>query len=138
MRELRRYSLLRISAWLIVAIVMILIFSDKDTILMWGDNKTKTILLAVLIAFGLGSDLIIRSVINKKGLIKDDYKNQKAINIGLIATLIYVFTASIVLYTYFENSGLVSVGWLWFLAYSTIVFVNVAVGISCLFNEKRR
>jgi len=136
MKELKTLGVIRIITWSIVAVFMIIIFSRESTIAMWGDNQTKTLLLAVLIAFGLGADLVIRIIIKRKGIENDN--NYKAINIGLITTLLYVFIITIIFYTKFEELGVVPVGWLWFIAYSTIVFVNITFGVcDLLFNQRR-
>lgn len=127
MNELNKLGLLRTISWSIVGIIMIVIFSGDSAITDFGDNINKTILLSVLIAFGLLVDLIVRIVIKRKGLVEEI--NYKSMNVGMVVTLLYVFLITITLYTYYEGIGVVPVGWLWIIAYSTIVFVNITMGV---------
>jgi len=138
MNKLTKLGVTKTLSWAAVAIVMVIIFSNKNAILNWGDNQIKTILLAVLIAFGLFMDLVIRTIIKRGRQLKENQINYKNLNVEIIATLLYIFIIIITLYIYYESAGAVPVGWLWFIAYSTIVFVNITFGVcDLLFNQRR-
>ncbi|HKK95333.1 MAG TPA: hypothetical protein VJ916_03285 [Anaerovoracaceae bacterium] len=138
MNKLTKLGVTKTLSWAAVAIVMVIIFSNKNAILNWGDNQIKTILLAVLIAFGLFMDLVIRTIIKRGRQLKENQINYKNLNVEIIATLLYIFIIIITLYIYYESAGAVPVGWLWFIAYSTIVFVDITFGVcDLLFNQRR-
>ena len=129
--------MIQLLTWGIVAIGMVVVFSLPGTIENWGDNRLKTILLALLILFGFGSDLILRCCAASKrwGYRKDERDKNistRAVSVGMIALVIYIFLFSITLYTCYETEGILPVGWMWFLAYSAIVVANVAVCLASL------
>lgn len=53
---------------------------------------------------------------------RDQWIQKKASTTALTLTTIYVFLLTILLYIFYEQSGVVPVSWLWFVAYSTYAF----------------
>ena len=124
-------SLLHLVLWSIVAIILIFIFFSKGTISNWGDNKIKTVMLAVLFVFGFGGDFVLRMVFkNKKNKIikdeRDDYISMKSMGISAVTTFIYIFIVAISLYTKYEEAGSVPVAWVWYIAYSLVMVANIS------------
>jgi len=125
-----------------VAIVMLVVISMPGTIKNWGDNALKTILLGALVFLGYGSDFAFQIYSKSKrwGYQKDErdqHINTKAVNVGLITLLLYIFIFSITLYTIYETAGFLPVGWMWILAYSSIVEANLSIRLASLLFYKR-
>jgi hypothetical protein len=123
-----KHSLIHLILWLVVAVLFTLIFFSSGTIENWGDNRTKTLMLAALFFVGYGGDTVLRIIFRKRRIVKDerdDYINLKAMSASFILSLIYVFIVAISLYTYFEAQGYLPIAWVWFIAYSLIVVANI-------------
>lgn len=127
-----KHAMIRMSLWALVFGLFLIVFLTGDTLETWGDNSTKTIMVASLFLFGFSGDAILSIVYRKrKDRVtrdeRDDWIQKQAVSAGFIVTLVYVFLVTISLYTRFETSGLVPVAWLWFLAYSLICVANLTV-----------
>jgi len=127
-----KHAMIRMILWALVFVFFLTVFLTGDTLATWGDNRTKTIVVAALFLAGFGGDAALSIVYrNRKEAVtrdeRDDWIQKQALSGGFIATLLYVFLVTISLYTKFENSGLVPVAWLWFIAYSLICVANISV-----------
>lgn len=134
MSKLVKTTVVHIIVWSIAAIGMVIIFTLPRTITDWGDNRIKTVLLALLFAAGLGVDLYLRIYERSKkhGFTRDErdhYMQRKAVSAGFLITILYIFILSISLYIKYESLGTMPVGWVWFIAYSTIAAANLSTGI---------
>lgn len=137
MSKAMKFTIIKACSWAMVGLFMIMIFSNKSTILEWGDNRTKTILMAFLFLFGYSMDvtLMILEKTKKFGFKRDErdlFIQHKAMSFGFILSLIYVFTTAITLYTIYENKGAIPVGWMWFIAYSLVIVANISVALPAL------
>lgn len=137
MSKLVKTTVIHVVVWSIAAIGMVIIFTLPRTITDWGDNRLATVLLAVLIAAGLGVDLFLRIYQRSKkhGFMRDErdhYMQGKAVSAGFLITILYIFILSISLYIKYENLGTMPVGWVWFIAYSTIIAANLSIGMCSL------
>lgn len=127
-----KHSILNFILWSGVAIFFLLVFFNGDTLENWGDNRTKTLMLAILFGIGFGGQLVLRIVFRKRKNTntissdeRDDYIQNKAMASSFVLTLIYVFIIAISLYTFYEKNGVVPIAWVWFMAYSLILFANM-------------
>lgn len=123
--------------WSIVALGMIIIFSLPKTVSDWGQDRIRTVSLAVLFLIGLGADLFLRIYERSKkhGFMRDErdhYMQRKAVSAGFLITVLYIFILSISLYIKFETIGTMPIGFVWLIAYSTIVVANLSTGIFSL------
>jgi len=137
MSKLMKITFIQVCAWSIVAISMIIIFTNHGTIDNWGDNTTKTVLLAFLFFVGYATHFTTLLIEKSKrwGFKKDERDlaiQSKAVNIGFIIVLLYIFILSISLYIKYETAGTMPVGWVWFIAYSTVVIANLSVTVPSL------
>ncbi|MBF7095904.1 hypothetical protein, partial [Alkalibacter mobilis] len=103
MSNAMKYNLIQVFSWTLVAIGMITIFLIPDTINNWGDNRTKTLLLALLFVFGFGVDAILRIVEKtRKWDIRRDERDvsiqHQSLRLSFIVLIIYIYIISIVLY----------------------------------------
>lgn len=123
-------SLLHLVLWSIVSLIFVFVFFSKGTIENWGDNLNKTIMVSSLFFFGFGGDFVLRLIFkNKKNRIikdeRDDQISMKSMSTSAIVTFIYIFLVTISLYIKYEDTGHVPVAWIWFIAYSLIMVVNI-------------
>lgn len=137
MSRVVKFTLFQVITWFLVGLGMFMIVTRPGVIENWGDNKYKSIALAILFLLGYGTDLVIRMLEKSKkfGFIRDErseYNQLKAMSIGFIIVLIFIFVFAITLYTRFENKGFMPIGYVWILAYSTIIAANLGVGIPTL------
>ena len=138
MKRNMKLTVIHLIVWSSVAILFCLIFFNGRTIQEWGDNQTKTILLALLFVLGFGTDLVIRIILSKEkdvnlGENQDLIVQLKSLTFVFISVLIYTFVATIILYVIYEKVGMVPVGWLWFIAYSLIIVANIFADVGNLY-----
>ncbi|MCK8058391.1 MULTISPECIES: DUF2178 domain-containing protein [unclassified Fusibacter] len=138
-----KFSIIQVGAWLLIGIILLLVFNQEGVVEQWGDNQNKTLLVASLFIFGFSSDFILRLIEKSKrhGFSRDERDQliqSKAMNFGFILTLIYVFLVTITLYVKYEDAGLMPVGYMWFVAYSTIVIANLSMGIPSICYYKKQ
>lgn len=138
-----KMNIIQVVTWSIVGLGVLIAFLLPNTIENWGDNKLKTILLASLFIIGFATDFILRILEkSKKYEVKRDERDSmiqsKSMGIGFIVIILYIYLLSIGLYTKYEASGFMPVGWVWFIAYTTIVMANISAGISSLILYKKQ
>lgn len=142
MKRDNKYTIIHLMVWSLVAFIFCLIFLNGKTIQEWGDNRTKTILLALIFVLGFGTDFVMRIILKKKNGLNTE-KNQdlnfqiKSLTFSFIAVLIYIFIVAIILYVTYEKAGMVPVGWLWFIAYSLILVANIFTDIGKLYYQNK-
>lgn len=135
MNRMIRFNVFHLMLWSVVAAGFLAVFLGFNAIANWGDNALKTVLLALLFVIGFGGDFLLRRRFKDAGDDAVGYEalRLKAMEISYILSLLYVFLAAISIYTRYEASGLVPVGWLWFLAYSLILVVHISASCAILF-----
>lgn len=137
-----KQSIIHLAIWSVVAIGFILVFSRSGSITGWKDNRIEKIILTFLFLTGFGGDAILGIIFRKKNnetlsSEKDEAVKGKAIEASYIITLVYVFLVTISIYTKYENSGMVHVGWLWFIAYSLVIMANISGSICSIILYKK-
>ena len=55
----------------------------------------------------------------------------------LVVVLVGIYAFTIGLWTAFESAGSVPVGWMWFLAYASVIVARVTSGIAVLILDAR-
>jgi uncharacterized BrkB/YihY/UPF0761 family membrane protein len=137
-----KHSIMHLILWSLVFIFFLSIFLTGDTLETWGDNRTKTLVVAALFIAGFGGDAVLNFVFRKrKDKVtrdeRDDFIQKQALSAGFIVTILYVFLVAISLYTRYETSGMVPAAWLWFLAYSLVCVANMAVTAFSVFYYRK-
>ena len=135
MNRMIRFNVFHLVLWSVVAAGFVAVFLGFDAIANWGDNALKTVLLALLFVVGFGGDLLLRHKFKAAGEDVAAYEalRLKAMEISYLFSLLYIFLAAISIYIRHEDSGLVPVGWLWFLAYSLILVVHISASCAILY-----
>lgn len=129
-----KFTIIQTIIWSIVAIGIVVIFSLPNTIRDWGDNRLKTIFLALLFLVGLGTDFLLRILERSKkyGFVRDErdqFVQNKAMYLGFIILALYICILSFSLYIWYESDKFLPIGWVWFIAYSSIVIANLGTSI---------
>ena len=135
-----KQSIIHCALWAIVAAVLIIVFTSKGTIEAWGDNRTKTILLAALFFFGFTGDAVLRFVFRKSKVTtdeRDEFIQGQSLKVGYVVTVLYIFILSISLYTKYEVDGSVPIAWIWFIAYTLIVVVNLSTSAASIIQYRK-
>lgn len=135
-------SIINLILWSIVAIGLLYVFFGRDALSDWGDNRNKTLLLALLFVVGYSGQIITSFMFRdkKNKIVKDERDlaiQNKAMSASFITSLMYIFLITISLYTKFEKAGSVPVGWLWFIAYTLVIVANVTSSAFTIFFYQR-
>lgn len=103
-------------------------------------NKVHFAINSAVLALSLAGYGIVLLKTNKKENIVDerDYFVQKrSYGAGLVITLLYVFSLSIILFISNRQIGTVSVTWLWYIGYSTFAFSYFITSLIILYYYNR-
>lgn len=98
---------------------------------------------AVALAFGfLGYWLVLWLTRQRKGGPRlADERDLRVVALAgqttLVVVLVGIFATSIVLWTAHESEGVVPVGWMWFLAYGSVILASVTFAVTTLVLDTR-
>ena len=127
MTQLRKRAILTMIIWGIVLIVFVLAFFIDGGAVTYAEKCPRRLISNICIAAGYAIYalmlLLTRTNPDKKTNLRDERDNKtikEANNVSLTGILIYVFLLCIYLWDRHQNTGSVPVGYMWFLAYSTI------------------
>ena len=143
MSKAMKFNIVQVISWSIIALCMIIIFSMKGTIENWGDNKIKTILLALLFLLGYGGNMLLM-ILEKssKWGFKRDERDQliqyQSLSRAILILILYIYTVSIILYIKYETARFVPIGWVWFIAYSSVVVTFISSGYTSLYLYRKQ
>lgn len=143
MSKLVKFSIIQLCIWTMVGIGMGIVFASSSVSSTWADHPVKTVLLAILFLIGFGTDFVLRIIEgSKKWGFKRDERDMaiqsRAMSYGFLFIVLYIFVIAMFLFMTYETVGSVPVGWVWFMAYSTIVVSNLSVGILSLIYYSRQ
>lgn len=129
MTQLRQRALLTLVIWgLVIATFIPLFFSGggPDT---YQADKIRRLSSNICIALGYTGYLVMIILTRKRSKGKrrlrderDEITEKQANQIAFIFVLVYVFITCIILWEKFHDVGSVPVGFMWFLAYTTVSF----------------
>ncbi len=129
----------KVGIWSVVLAVFIVMFFGGGGPGGFAHDKGRIVAVAILFIAGYVSFFIMMSLTRtrkgEQGLSRDerdDRLESKAGGATLTFTLVYVYALSIALWAYFQKSGQVPAGWLWFLAYSSVFLAMLTHGIFTL------
>ena len=143
MSKSMKVSIIYTIAWGLISVCMIVIFSLPNTISNWGENPIKTVVLSALFLLGFLTNLFLRLYEkSKKHGFKKDERDKKiqadAIFKSLSILLVYIFLLCVALYLFYENTGTMPIGWVWFIAYSQIAVVYFLVSLFSVIGYKKQ
>lgn len=139
MTQLRKRAMWIVAIWTIVAAGFLATFFLYGGVETFADDKARVLQGAIFLAGGVfGTPIMLfltRAHPGTEHMVcdeRDDRLARKANLIGLTAVALYVFLVCISLWETYREPGAVPVGWMWFLAYSTMIFVHLSTAITQL------
>jgi len=136
MTQARIRSIYSLAIWTTVAVVFSLVFFGWGGPAEFASNSLRILISALEIGFGIISYVLMLIFTRKKfDNLQDerDYEIAQRVNgTTLVAVLVFVYAAEMILFAFFQTSGTVPVGWLWFLAYFTACFSYITHAIITL------
>ncbi len=128
-----------VAIWTAVAAGFLATFFFSGGVETFADDSIRIAAGAIFLACGVfGTPIMLyltRAQPGAEHLVcdeRDDRLARKANLIGLTTVALYVFLVCIGLWEAYREPGAVPVGWMWFLAYSTMIFVYLSTAISTL------
>ena len=133
MTQPRLRNLLALAIWLICAIGFCWTVFSHGGPATYADDSARKVIGAVFLAFGIFGAPLMR-LFTRRGSgdggthhdERDDLIAAKSCQVGLIVVGILVFCGSIALWEVYQEAGSVPVGWMWVMAYSTLIVTNLA------------
>ena len=104
------------------------------------DNKVHFVVNSIALALSMIGYALTMIITNKvKAVIdeRDYFVQKKSFGVGLVLTLLYVFSLSIILFIINQNTGSINVTWLWFIGYSTFAFSYFITSLVILYYYNR-
>ena len=139
----------RTRAWMAVLIwgvagvgLAVAFFSGAGAVGFPGDS-IRHLAAAGAIAFGfLGHWISLWATRRREGdpPLSDERDSQtlaRANQASLVVVLVGIFTFTIGLWTVYEAAGLVPVGWMWLLAYGSVILASLASAVTILILDRR-
>ena len=128
MSKRSRNALLEGITWTIVLSGFLIIFFQGESVLEWGEDRTRIAISAILFAVGFILHFYFLFSNGKELFDERDKEIQyRSTTYTLIFSMMYVFILAITLFTIYEDSNYVPVAWLWFLAYTSL-FITFIFG----------
>ncbi len=134
MTQSRLRNILTLIIWLVVAVGFVYtVFSSGGPSTYASDSKRR-IIGGVFLAIGIFGTPLMRLFTRKKtdsGRVHRDERDERidarATRIGIITVVTLVFLGSIALWDTYQEPGCVPVGWMWVLAYSTLILSHLVL-----------
>ncbi len=140
MSKSRLRNLLVIVIWVVAAAGFSATVLTSGGPATYADDASRRIIGGVFLAFGIFGTPLVRLLTRSKpdaGRVdrdeRDEWIDAKATNIGMIAVAMFVFLGSIALWDTYQDAGCVPVGWMWVMAYSTLILSHLAPALVSLF-----
>ena len=134
----RKLALLTIAMWGLVGLGFGISFFGFGGPATYPDEGTRRTVGGIFLAFGLLGFPIVRHLVRRfagEGIVEDERDERigrVANEAGFITVLIFVFLISIGLWEVYEEGGSVPVGWMWFLAYASVIVGHLSTSIATL------
>jgi len=143
MNQAQIRSIYSLVIWGTVALVICGVF------FLWGGPESfagdslRILIAALGFGFGYLGYILMLKITRKKSsataMLQDesDYEIARRANgIALMSVLVFIFILSMILFTVFQDLGVLPVGWMWFFAYFTSCFGYIVHAVTTLFLYK--
>jgi hypothetical protein len=136
MTQLRKRALWIVAIWSVVAAGFLATFFGFGGAESFAEDSSRIAAGSVFLAFGvIGTPIMLtltRARAGTKHLVSDERDERlarRANPIGMTIVAMYVFLVCIGLWDAYRDPGAVPVGWMWFLAYTTMIFTYLSTAI---------
>jgi hypothetical protein len=143
MSQTRKRAWLAVLIWGVSGIAFTLIFFSGGGAIGFPRESVRHLAAAGALAFGfLGHWISMWATRRREGDPpladeRDVRTVARANQASLVVVLLGIFTFTIGLWTAYEAVGLVPVGWMWFLAYGSVILASVASSVTILILDGR-
>lgn len=142
MSQTRLRSWWALGIWAAAGVGFALVFFAWGGPAAFGDDRVRVLAGAIPIAFGYGGYLLAMVVTRARGgeVATDERDAQvvaRASRGTLVVVLMAVFGLSVGLWEAYREAGAVPVGWMWFLAYGTVIMTFVVHSVATLLVDAR-
>jgi len=139
MSKSRLQNLLTIAIWAVVTVGFSATVFTSGGPATYAEDTHRRLIGGVFLAFGVFGMPLLRLLTRSKPDAahverdeRDEHIDAKATNIGIIAVVAFVFLGSIALWDAHQDPGCVPVGWMWVMAYSTLILSHLAPALVAL------
>ena len=139
MAQSRLQNLLALAIWLVVAVGFAITVFSSGGPATYADDSQRRIVGGVFLAAGIFGTPLMRLLTRSKSDSnhvprdeRDEGIDARATRIGIITVVTLVFLGSIALWDTYHEPGCVPVGWMWVLAYSTLILSHLAPAVVSL------
>jgi uncharacterized membrane protein len=136
MTQLRKRTLWIVAIWSVVGTGFLATFFAAGGAESFAEDSGRIAAGSVFLAFGvIGTPVMLtltRARAGAEHLVadeRDDRLARRANPIGMTIVAMYVFLVCIVLWDAYREPGAVPVGWMWFLAYTTMILTYLSTAI---------
>jgi hypothetical protein len=144
MTQARKRAVFTFLIWGVVMAAFSVMFFFGDGPERYHVEKWRRVAGAAVIAFGYLSYwamlVLTRAKMGGPAVATDERDldtRRRATSTGFLVTLVYVFALAIFLWERYQVSGVVPVGWMWFLAYSTSFAAFISSSIAALILDSK-
>ncbi len=143
MNQAQIRSIYSLVIWGTVALVICGVF------FLWGGPESfagdslRILIAALGFGFGYLGYILMLKLARKKSsataMLQDERDHeiaQRANGIALMSVLVFIFILSMILFTMFQDLGVLPVGWMWFFAYFTACFGYIMHAVTTIFLYK--
>jgi hypothetical protein len=129
----RKQALVGLSFWVLAAGAFLVFFFAGGGPESFASQSNRVLLTSI--AYGIGFivhfGLVARFRARRSGDVtlrdeRDDEVARLANGVALIVTLMFVYTAGIILWEIYREDGFAPIGWFWFLAYVSVMVGFIA------------
>ncbi len=132
MTQSRLRNILTLIIWLVVAVGFVYTVFSSGGPSTYAEDSQRRVVGGVFLAIGIFGTPLMRLFTRKKtdsGRVQRDERDERidarATRIGIIAVVALVFLGSIALWDVYQEPGCVPVGWMWVLAYATLILSHL-------------
>ena len=136
MTQSMKRAILTLSIWGPVAVIFSMLFFVYGHPATYADNQSQRYLVSGILAAGYVGYGVMMYLTRKRRdddhLVSDERDEviaTRASMAGLIIVAIYVFLLALGLWEHYQEHGAVPVGWMWFMAYSTVCLSYVGTSL---------
>ena len=142
MSQMRRRAWLAVAVWAVAGVGFFLAFFSGGGAGDFADDSYRHLATAGAVAFGFVGWWAALWLTRRPGgrVAMDERDLQVAARAGqatLVVVLVAIYAFTVGLWTLFEGAGAVPVGWMWFLAYASVILASLTNAMAVLVLDGR-